>query len=92
MYIYYVLRGSRNEQAVEFEGDIDEEHFPGVDQREAAEVIEAIVQKLGAEGTTAEWSECDLTDSVFDHEDNYIYFHRRWIRRSDAPWRKDRNN
>lgn len=92
MYIYYVLRGSRNEQTIEFEGDIDEEHFPGVNPREALEVIEAIIQKLGAEGTTAEWSACDLTDAFFDHEDNYIYFHNRWIRRSDAPWRKDRNN
>jgi len=31
MYIYYVLRGTRAGTPVEVEGDIDEEHFPGVD-------------------------------------------------------------
>ena len=31
MYIYYVLRGSQGGKPVELDGDIDEEHFPGVD-------------------------------------------------------------
>ena len=34
----------------------------------------------------------ESVDSFFEREDNYIYFNNRWMRRSDAPWRKDRNN
>ncbi len=51
-----------------------------------------LVKKIRAEGVAGEWGECDLTDSFFDQEDNYIYFNGRWMRRSDAPWRKDRDN
>jgi hypothetical protein len=51
-----------------------------------------LVRKVRSEGTVGEWEECDLTDSFFNREDEYIYFNGRWIRRSDAPWRKDRNN
>ena len=31
MYIYYILRGTQAGNAIELEGDIDEEGFPGVD-------------------------------------------------------------
>ena len=92
MYIYYVLRGTQREQPVEHEGDIDEEHFPGIDLDNGPQIINYLVQQLRAEGITGEWSECDLTDGAFESEDNYIYFNGRWMRRADAPWRKDRNN
>jgi hypothetical protein len=92
MYIYYVLRGTQGENPIEYEGDLSEELFPKVDLSDGPGVIQQIVQKLSAEGSVAEWSDCDLTDSFFDREDNYIYFNNRWMRRSDAPWRKDRNN
>jgi hypothetical protein len=92
MYIYYVLRGTREEKSVEYEGDLSEELFPGVNLSDGPATIQQIVQNLHTEGTIAEWSDCDLTDSFFDREDNYIYFNNRWMRRSDAPWRKDRNN
>jgi hypothetical protein len=92
MYIYYVLRGTQRGQQVEHEGNIDEEHFPGIDLDNGPQIINYLVQQLHAAGTTAEWSECDLTDGLFESEDSYIYFNDRWIRRSDAPWRKDRKN
>jgi hypothetical protein len=92
MYIYYVLRGTSGEKPVEYEGDLSEELFPEVNLSDGPTTIQQIVQNLRTEGTTAEWSDCDLTDSFFDREDNYIYFNNRWMRRSDAPWRKDRNN
>jgi len=43
-------------------------------------------------GSTGNWEEAELTDSFFNREDEYINFNGRWMRRSDAPWRKDRNN
>lgn len=92
MYIYYVLRGTQNDTVVETEGDIDEEAFPGVELDDGPAVINYLVQKILAEGETGPWEECDLTDSFFNREDAYINFNGRWMRRSDAPWRKDRNN
>lgn len=92
MYIYYILRGERGDRQVELEGDVDEEQFPGVNLEDGPAIINAVVTKLRAEGTRGEWTECDLTDSFFNREDTYIYFNDRWIRRADAPWRRDRNN
>jgi hypothetical protein len=92
MYIYYVLRGISGEKPVEYEGDLSEELLPDINLSDGPATIQQIVQNLRTEGTVAEWSACDLTDSFFDREDNYIYFNNRWMRRSDAPWRKDRNN
>jgi hypothetical protein len=92
MYIYYVLHGTQGEKSVEYEGDLSEELFPTADLSDGPSLIQHIVQKLRAEGSVAEWSDCELTDSFFDREDSYIYFNNRWMRRSDAPWRKDRNN
>ncbi|HZR44753.1 MAG TPA: hypothetical protein VFB12_31870 [Ktedonobacteraceae bacterium] len=92
MYVYYILRGTQSGKPVELEGDIDEETFPEVDLSDGPAVINAVTKRLGEESTIGEWEECDLTDSLFDREDNYIFFHGRWMRRSDAPWRKDRNN
>ena len=31
MYIYYVLRGTQNDQPVELDGDVNENDFPTVD-------------------------------------------------------------
>jgi hypothetical protein len=92
MYTYYVLRRASNDNAIELEGEIDETSFPGIDLSNAPALLAAIIQKAQAEGQNGPWEECDLTDSFFNQEDTYIYFHNRWIRRSDAPWRKDRNN
>ncbi|HLZ64214.1 MAG TPA: hypothetical protein VKR06_45375 [Ktedonosporobacter sp.] len=92
MYIYYVLRGSQGGNAVELDGDVNEEQFPAVDLDNGPAIISYLVEKLHTQEITGEWSECDLTDSFFDREDTYIYFNGRWIRRSDAPWRKDRDN
>jgi hypothetical protein len=92
MYIYYVLRKTENGEPLELEGDIDEETFPDIDLSNGPAIISYLVRKVRSEGTVSEWEECDLTDSFFNREDQYIYFNGRWIRRSDAPWRKDRNN
>ena len=93
MYIYYVLRGNQAGNQVELEGDIDEEHFPGVDLGDGREILNFLVQAVDQEaGTAGVWEEAELTDSFFDKEDNYIFFNGRWMRRSDAPWRKDRDN
>jgi hypothetical protein len=92
MYIYYVLRKTQNGEPIELEGDIDEETFPGIDLDNGPAIISYLVKRVRNEGTVGEWEECDLTDSFFNREDEYIYFNGRWIRRSDAPWRKDRNN
>lgn len=91
MYIYYVLRGTRADKPVELEGDIDEETFPGVDLGDGRAVLNYLTQNLEAQ-MGALWEEAELTDSFFNTEDAYINFNDRWIRRSDAPWRKDRNN
>ena len=92
MYIYYILRGHQNDDLIELEGDIDEETFPGVELDNGPAIINCLVQKVRTEGNTGPWEECDLTDSFFNREDTYINHHDRWIRRADAPWRKDRNN
>ena len=91
MYIYYVLRGIRADKPVELEGDIDEETFPGVDLGDGRAVLNYLTQNLETQKGTL-WEEAELTDSFFNTEDAYINFNDRWIRRSDAPWRKDRNN
>lgn len=91
MYIYYVLRGTRSDRPVELEGDIDEETFPGVDLGDGRAVLNYLTQNLETQMGTL-WEEAELTDSFFNTEDAYINFNDRWIRRSDAPWRKDRNN
>jgi hypothetical protein len=91
MYIYYVLRGTRSDKPVELEGDIDEETFPGVDLGDGRAVLNFLTANLEAEKGTL-WEEAELTDSFFNREDSYILFNDRWMRRSDAPWRKDRNN
>lgn len=91
MYIYYVLRGTRSDMPVELEGDIDEETFPGVDLGDGRAVLNYLTANLEAEQGTL-WEEAELTDSFFNREDSYILFNDRWMRRSDAPWRKDRNN
>jgi hypothetical protein len=93
MYIYYILRRTQSGEIVEQEGDLDEEQFPGVDLNNGPAIINHLVQKVNAEtGTSDNWEECDLTDAFFNREDNYVYFNGRWMRRSDTPWRKDRNN
>ena len=92
MYIYYILRGTQKDELVELEGDIEEEGFPGVELDDGPSVINYLVQKVRNEGNNSSWEECELTDSFFNREDSYINFNGRWIRRSDAPWRKDRNN
>jgi len=93
MYVYYVLRGTRAGEAVELEGDVDEENFPGVELNNGPAIISYLVQRVNSEpGTAGNWEECELTDSFFDREDSYLFFNGRWMRRSDTPWRKDRNN
>ena len=92
MYTYYVLRGTQKNQATELDGEINETDFPTIDLGNGPAVITYLVQKLQKEGEIGEWEECDLTDDFFNREDNYINFNGRWMRRSDAPWRKDRNN
>lgn len=92
MYIYYVIRGTQADELVELDGDITEEDFPSIKLDDGPAIITYLVQKLRAEGQNVPWEECDLTDSFFNREDTYINFNGRWMRRSDAPWRKDRNN
>ncbi|MFL5666236.1 MAG: hypothetical protein ACJ8BW_33540 [Ktedonobacteraceae bacterium] len=93
MYTYYVLRGTQSGQDVELEGEIDEEHFPGVDLADGRAILNYLVPVVDREaGNAGNWDEAELTDSFFDREDSYILFNGRWMRRSDAPWRKDRNN
>jgi hypothetical protein len=93
MYTYYVLRGSQGGKPVELEGDIDEEHFPGVDLGDGREILNFLVPLVDREGgSMGMWEEAELTDAFFDREDAYILFNGRWMRRSDAPWRKDRDN
>jgi len=92
MYVYYILRGTQGSTRIELDGDVNEEQFAGVDLDNGPDIINHLVENIRSKGTIGEWDECDLTDSFFDREDNYINFNGRWIRRSDAPWRKDRNN
>ena len=93
MYIYYVLRGTEAEQTVELEGDIDEEHFPGIDLSDGKAILTFVVTDVNRKaGSIGNWEEAELTDSFFNREDSFIFFDGRWMRRSDAPWRKDRAN
>jgi hypothetical protein len=93
MYIYYILRRTQEAEVVEQEGELDEEHFPGVDLDNGPALIHHLVQKVNQEmGKADTWEECDLTDAFFHREDTYVYFNDRWMRRSDTPWRKDRYN
>lgn len=92
MYVYYVLRGKQNDELLELDGDIDAEAFPTIDLDDGPSIINYLVQKVRKEGNIAQWEECELTDSFFEREETFINHHERWIRRADAPWRKDRNN
>ncbi|GCE25342.1 hypothetical protein KDA_08260 [Dictyobacter alpinus] len=90
MYVYYILRGTQQQQPVELDGDVTEEEFPGLDRTEGPDIIKAVIKKLADEGTTAEWTECDLTNEYYDRDDTYVYAEnvyaeKRWIRRSDVP-------
>ena len=92
MHIYYIVRGRRQGKLIAYEGDIDAEHFPDVDLDNGPAIINHLVLALNPEmGETDTWEECDLTDSFFNREDTYVHFNDRWMRRSDTPWRKDRN-
>jgi hypothetical protein len=90
MYTYYILRGTQQDKPIELDGDINEELFPDIDLGDAHTIINSLIQKLRTEGTTGTWEACDLSDDIFDHEDQYIYLNNRWIRRSETPWRRDR--
>ncbi|HEY7416572.1 MAG TPA: hypothetical protein VH593_15375 [Ktedonobacteraceae bacterium] len=92
MYIYYILRGTRGDQIVEMEGDVNEESFPGIKLNDGPEIVTSIVQQVRESDQQTEWTECDLTDDFFDREDTYILYGDRWMRRADAPWRKDKSN
>ena len=93
MYIYYILRRTKAGEIVEQEGELDEEQFPGIDLSNGPAIINHLVQQMNSEtGMNVDWEECDLTDDFFNREDNYVHFNGRWMRRSDTPWRKDRNN
>ena len=93
MYIYYVLRGTREGGPVEVEGDIDEESFPGINLDDGPAIIHFLAQKVNREaGSAGAWEECDLTDSFFNREDTYLFYGGRWMRRSDTPWRKDKGD
>ena len=93
MYIYYVLRGTQADKPAELEREIGEEHFPGIDLDDGKAILSYLVESASREENfTGSWEEAELTDSFFNREDSYIYFDGRWMRRSDAPWRKDRAN
>lgn len=85
MYVYYILRGTNNDQVVELDGDVTTEQFPGVDLTEGPDVIKAVLQQVQAQGNTETWTECDLTNEYYDRDDTYAYFNNQWIRRSDVP-------
>jgi hypothetical protein len=85
MYVYYILRGTHKNQSIELDGDVTDELFPGLDRSEGPDVIDAVIKKNEEEGTTAVWTECDLTNEYYDRDDTYVYSQKRWIRRSDVP-------
>lgn len=85
MYVYYILRSTRNDQLMELDGDVTAEQFPGVDLTEGPDVIKAVIQQLQEQGTIEVWTECDLTNEYYDRDDTYVYFNKQWIRRSDVP-------
>ncbi|GAC1567679.1 MAG: hypothetical protein NVS3B14_14470 [Ktedonobacteraceae bacterium] len=88
MYIYYILRGSLADQAIEREGDIEAAKFPGVDLEDGPAIITHLAKNIITEPGL--WTECDLTDDFFNREDTYLFYDDRWMRRSDTPWRRDR--
>ena len=88
MYIYYILRGTLADEAMELEGDIEAEKFPGVDLDDGPAIITYLTKQIITE--QALWVECDLTDDFFNREDTYLFYDGRWMRRSDTPWRRDR--
>lgn len=90
MYIYYVLRGTRQGSSIEHEDDLTPEHFSEETLTDGPTLISQLVSKLASEGITGEWSECDLTNDFFDREDHYLFYEKRWIRRSETPWRRDK--
>lgn len=93
MYTYYVLRGTQADKPVELEGEIDEEQCPGVDLNVGPALLSYLAVRADQDaGSAGNWEEAELTDAFFDREDSYIFFTGRWMRRSDAPWRKDRTN
>ena len=93
MYNYYILRGTQAGKPAELEGEIDEEHFPGIDLDDGKAILSYLVMSATHEEiSTGSWEEAELNDAFFNREDSYIFFDGRWMRRSDAPWRKDRAN
>lgn len=92
MYTYYVLRSTQTGNTIEVEDEINEEQFLGVDLDDGPAIINHLMKMVHQKGSVGDWEECELTDSFFNREDNYINHNGRWMRRSDAPWRKDRNN
>jgi hypothetical protein len=93
MYSYYVLRSTQAGRSVELEGEIDEEQCPGVDLNDGKAILNYLAERASCEENSAgRWDEAELTDAFFNREDSYIFFDGRWMRRSDAPWRKDRAN
>ena len=78
MYIYYVLHGSQAGKPVEVEGEIDEDHFPGIDLGDGKAILNYLVPMVDREaGTTGNWEEAELTDSFFNREDEYIFFNEK---------------
>jgi hypothetical protein len=49
MYIYYIVRGHRQGKLIEYEGDIDAEHFPDVDLENGPAIINHLVLALNPE-------------------------------------------
>jgi hypothetical protein len=93
MYTYYILRGTQAGKPVELEGEIDEEQCPSVDLNDGKALLSYLVENANRkENFAGSWEEAELTDSFFNREDRYIFFDGRWMRRSDAPWRRDRAN
>src|SRR5258708_35872699 len=50
MYIYYILRGTQAGNAVELEGDIDEEGLTSVDVDNGPAIVEFLAHKVNQEG------------------------------------------
>lgn len=93
MYSYYILRGTQSGKSAELEGEIDEEHCPGIDLNDGKAILRYLVENTyREENSTGSWEEAELTDAFFNREDSYIFFDGRWMRRSDAPWRRDKIN
>ena len=60
---------------VEVEGDVDEEHFPGVDLGDGKAILNYLVPVVDRKASTiGNWEEAELTDSFFNREDEHINF------------------